>query len=603
MENSSSSKVLKNLAGAVISKINFRTNTPSAHEKYRKEIELIRSSEYFDSDWYLVAYPDVANEGFDPALHYLLHGGPEGRDPGPHFSSASYLSTHKGELEGSANPLVHFLETGGQLPVATEAAEANEEEISYIRNSKYFDETWYKNSYGNKIKNDMDAAAHYYLYGSTEKLDPSPQFSTEFYLRAYETVASSGLNALVHYEKYGKEAKLQVEPARDKSALAQIERFYRETRGLQVFEISHTDACINLVTDSISSGSLFGGVGTALIFGALLAHRLKRQLRIVTRQQAPDRIAVRALLRLHGVEADIDVSFTYVPVDDQFAFLSASKDDIYITTSWWTTRSTLHTIESKNIIYILQEDEQMFYSFGMNRLLASEIMKNKDINIVINSQLMYRHLVHEAIIDEGENVQYFEPAFPEKLYFPEKKPTDGKLNFGFYARPHNDRNLYIRGLEALDEACASGVIDARRFNVIFFGKDLEPLALGGKIWPRLVQNVAWQEYGTLVRSFDLCLSLMYTPHPSYPPLDVAASGGVVVTNRFGLKDGPSLARYSANILASDLDKHALVETLRIGVDLAGQREKRLENYNKNNIERVWDKTLKSTIDNLAQRFK
>lgn len=603
MTTSNSDKILKSLADVVRSKINLSNKKLPIQDKYKKELDLIRSSEYFDPDWYLVTYPDVANEGLDPALHYLLHGGLEGRDPSPHFSSAAYLSRHKSELAGNVNPLVHFMETGVQLPPASEAVEINSTDVEYIRKSKYFDEIWYKNSYGNKIKSSIDAATHYYLYGSSEKLDPSPQFSTESYLDAYETVARSGMNALVHYEKYGKASDLRVEPARDKSASAQVERFYRETRGLQVFEVAHTEPSVNLVTDSISSGSLFGGVGTALIFGALFAQKLNRRLRIVTRHQTPDRVAVRALLKLHGVKTDIDISFVYVPVHDHFAFLSSSISDIYITTSWWTTRSTLYAVNPKNIIYILQEDERMFYSFSMNRLLASEIMKNKNINIVVNSQLMYRHLLRDGVIDEGGNVQYFEPAFPDKLYFFEKKAAGSKLNLGFYARPHNDRNLYIRGLEALDEACASGVIDASQFNVIFFGKDLAPLSLGGKIWPRLVQNVAWQEYGTLVRSFDLCLSLMYTPHPSYPPLDVAASGGVVVTNHFGLKDGPSLARYSANILTSDLDTRSLVEALRRGAELAGHREKRLANYDNNNIERVWHQTLDAVVGKLAQRVQ
>ena len=41
----------------------------------------------FDSDWYLKTYPDVADSGVNPLVHYLDIGGFEGRDPSPLFDS------------------------------------------------------------------------------------------------------------------------------------------------------------------------------------------------------------------------------------------------------------------------------------------------------------------------------------------------------------------------------------------------------------------------------------------------------------------------------------------------------------------------------------
>ena len=52
---------------------------------------------------------------------------------------------------------------------------------------------------------------------------------------------------------------------------------------------------------------------------------------------------------------------------------------------------------------------------------------------------------------------------------------------------------------------------------------------------------------------------MDTPHPSYPPLDLAASGAVVVTNRHGRKT--SLCQYSENIVCVD----PTVEALKAGI--------------------------------------
>ena len=46
--------------------------------------------------------------GTDAALHYLLHGGAEGRDPGPFFSTEAYLARYPDIAAASLNPLLHY---------------------------------------------------------------------------------------------------------------------------------------------------------------------------------------------------------------------------------------------------------------------------------------------------------------------------------------------------------------------------------------------------------------------------------------------------------------------------------------------------------------
>lgn len=78
----------------------------------RHDIQLLRESPWFDAEWYLAEYADVANAGLDPAEHYLRFGAPEGRDPCADFSTSAYLHDHPELLEANANPLVHFLRSG-----------------------------------------------------------------------------------------------------------------------------------------------------------------------------------------------------------------------------------------------------------------------------------------------------------------------------------------------------------------------------------------------------------------------------------------------------------------------------------------------------------
>lgn len=70
---------------------------------------VIRSSALFDEAYYLGRHPDVHTAGVDPAIHYLLHGGFEGRNPSPHFDSRSYLEHHPDVKSSGMNPLLHYL--------------------------------------------------------------------------------------------------------------------------------------------------------------------------------------------------------------------------------------------------------------------------------------------------------------------------------------------------------------------------------------------------------------------------------------------------------------------------------------------------------------
>jgi len=78
----------------------------------KKEIALLKASDLFDETWYLSKNPDVAQAKVDPCKHYLLHGGFEGRDPGPNFSSRWYLDYYQDVKNAGVNPLVHYLKHG-----------------------------------------------------------------------------------------------------------------------------------------------------------------------------------------------------------------------------------------------------------------------------------------------------------------------------------------------------------------------------------------------------------------------------------------------------------------------------------------------------------
>jgi hypothetical protein len=98
-------------------KRNSRRSTKTGSRFFRKrrfkDLEAIRESLFFSSAHYLKTNPDVGAAGLDPALHYLVHGSREGRDPGPFFSTTAYLARYPDVAEAEVNALLHY-ETQGR---------------------------------------------------------------------------------------------------------------------------------------------------------------------------------------------------------------------------------------------------------------------------------------------------------------------------------------------------------------------------------------------------------------------------------------------------------------------------------------------------------
>jgi hypothetical protein len=156
------------------------------------------------------------------------------------------------------------------------------------------------------------------------------------------------------------------------------------------------------------------------------------------------------------------------------------------------------------------------------------------------------------------------------------------------------RNLYYRGLEALDNAILNGVIDLDEWEIFCVGSNAGKVEFTSGYKPTVVKKMEWSEYTKFLRTVDLGFSLMYTPHPSYPPLDIASSGSVVVTNVFANK--VNLDQYSKNIICSELDIDSLVQSLEAGISLAKDIPLRESNYHENRLLRNWNKSFEVALE-------
>lgn len=369
---------------------------------------------------------------------------------------------------------------------------------------------------------------------------------------------------------------------------------------IRTFPVPGHDRRITIVTDSVGTSSLFGGVGTALVLGALAANRLGASLRLVTRLEEPDTGAMTAVLEANKVEVPAHLETAFLPPTSRGG-IPVSAGDFFLTTSWWTTRSTLDAVGAAKVFYLLQEDERMFYHFGDDRLRCEDTLNERGLHAAVNSKLLFDHLAQgaSALLDFGSRASWFEPAFPGSMRTRSRQSEKRRLFF--YARPDHARNLFSLGLEALHRALNAGVFPRGRWDIYMVGRNIPALALPDSRPLHSVEGLSWADYQELVASMDAGFSLMSTPHPSYPPLDLAAAGAAVLTNQFGNKS--NLSSYSRNIITAAPNVPALTEGLRLLERLAVDDEARRRNAETDNIARDWHIALADVVETIGTRFK
>ena len=83
-------------------------------KKYKelRAINLFKSSELFNAEWYLKTYPDVKKSNMMPEKHYYKYGWKEGRNPSPLFNNNAYLKEYYDVRDTGRNPLEHYLISG-----------------------------------------------------------------------------------------------------------------------------------------------------------------------------------------------------------------------------------------------------------------------------------------------------------------------------------------------------------------------------------------------------------------------------------------------------------------------------------------------------------
>lgn len=338
-------------------------------------------------------------------------------------------------------------------------------------------------------------------------------------------------------------------------------------QALGLEESGESGPAVTLVTDSLGPSCLFGAAGTAVLLAALWAEHRGGGLRVLTVEEPVCGHPVREVLTAQGLPSPEWV--TYQTVDSEGAKVILGSGERVLTTSWWTTRLFRAAgWPPERLVWLVQEDERLLYPHGDDWLGCEEMLRDPEIRMVVNTRLLFEGLRQGGVTGLQRRGHWFEPAFPETLYHSDTRHRH-RPRFGFYARPRHHRNLFRRGVEAINHALKCGVLP-RDWEMVFLGPHRLDLELYGGVRPRCPGRLPWDAYAEEIRHLHAGMALILTPHPGYPALDMVASGAAVVTNRYGPKQ--DLSAYNGNLFTVDPGLEALVQGIGLAVARARDPE-------------------------------
>ena len=253
----------------------------------------------------------------------------------------------------------------------------------------------------------------------------------------------------------------------------------------------------------------------------------------------------------------------------QAAPLGLGPGDVFLVSHWSTAqqlKAVLGTLPVRQFFYMLQEFEPGFYPWSSNFALALETY-GMDFWPVINEATLADFLLSQPYGRLADPVTrqralVFEPAVDSALFYPAAgRDPARRRRLLFYARPSNTRNMFGMGLLALREAAADPAFAGWEFLAIGGRGSVPELALGSGHVLRAAPWTTYAGYGDLLRSADIMLCPMLSPHTSYPVLEMVACGGLSVTNTFATKTRAVFAAISPSIIAAEPTVQALAAAL------------------------------------------
>ncbi|MDU8943275.1 rhamnosyltransferase WsaF family glycosyltransferase [Ovoidimarina sediminis] len=294
---------------------------------------------------------------------------------------------------------------------------------------------------------------------------------------------------------------------------------------------------VSLVLNTVSREFAFGGKATAVAIFEELAAPLAAagvDLRIVT-----DAPYEAAMSMLSGTPLEAQVSFASVEANG--GRIATRRREIFIAYNWWLSANLQALRQAQAVhfgqaprpkVHLLQEYEPGFFGYSAAHMVAHEAISGDDLWAVINTRELQDYW--EMLGHHAQRTYCFEPHMNAALrpFADGIAPAEKTRTVLVYGRPTIPRNAFFlveRGLQAWAERHGA---NHRDWRFVSAGLPHPDIALGNGHSLTSVGKLSLEAYARLLRETALGVSLMVSPHPSYPPLEMAHFGARVLTNDF-----------------------------------------------------------------------
>lgn len=199
--------------------------------------------------------------------------------------------------------------------------------------------------------------------------------------------------------------------------------------------------------------------------------------------------------------------------------------DVSIATLWTSAYRLLKFNNTLGKFYFIQDYEPLFYPAGSSYALAEATYRFGFYGIV-NSPGLYNFIISNYDV----HAEYFTPAVEHEVFFPRegsRAEGDKRFKLFVYGRPQHDRNAFELAIATARKIKAAM---GDRIEIVSAGGDWNEADYGVS---GIVENlglISYEDTAELYRTCDFGLILMFTKHTSYLPLELMASGSIVIAN-------------------------------------------------------------------------
>lgn len=330
---------------------------------------------------------------------------------------------------------------------------------------------------------------------------------------------------------------------------------------------------LNILIPTIDLRHFFGGYIAKLNLARALARRGNR-VRLLTVDPVGSlpgswRTQVESYSGLAGLFQEVEVAF-----GREAAPVEVGRSDGFIASTWWTAhiaQAAQSELGAAGFVYLIQEYEPMTFPMGSYAALAEQSYRFPHLAL-FSSELLRDYFRRHQLGVFAHGVQAGEEAALafQNAITPVTPPSAAQLTARsprrllFYARPepHAARNMFELGLLALQRAVADGLLregwELRGIGSVGTRREIR---LGGGAALELLPRSDQADYGRILTEHDVGLALMYTPHPSLVPIEMASAGLLTVTNTFENKTAEALQTISSNLIAGQPSVESIVDAL------------------------------------------